>query len=62
MKAITKPVLGAVIEIGVLKHTNAIYHKVSRKCHFASASTVSGAEALAEAPQMRALAKHFLAV
>jgi hypothetical protein len=30
MKAITKPVLGAVIEIGVLKHTNAIYFCITR--------------------------------
>jgi hypothetical protein len=38
-----------------------LYHKV-RKCHFASASTVCEAEASAEAPQVRRLAKHFLAV
>jgi hypothetical protein len=30
MKAITKPVLGAVIEIGVLEQTNAIYFCITR--------------------------------
>jgi hypothetical protein len=35
-----------------------LYHK-TRKCHFASTSMVCEAVASAEAPQVRAVAKHF---
>jgi hypothetical protein len=48
MKAITKPVLGAVIEIGVLEQTNAIYFCITRLENAIL--------------QVEALAKHFLAV
>jgi hypothetical protein len=47
---------------GFTRNENSyLYHK-ARKCYFASASTVCGAEAPAEAALVRALAKHFLVV
>jgi hypothetical protein len=45
----------------LLKHNSYLYHK-AKKCHFASGSTVYEAEASTEAPQVRGLEKHFLAV
>jgi hypothetical protein len=41
---------------------NSYLYQKARKCYFASASTVCGAEAPAEAALVRALAKNFLAV
>jgi hypothetical protein len=44
-----------------MQDNSYLYHK-ARKSYFASASTVCGAEAPAEAALVRALAKHFLAL
>jgi hypothetical protein len=47
--------------VAIILKNSRLFHK-ARKCHFASASTVCGAEASAVAPQVQALAKHFLAI